>query len=161
MDIVVQPCYFAPVYQYSKIIKAQKVIFEIFDNYQKQTFRNRCYIAGAQGKLMLNVPVKHTKNLQRKRTQEAQIDYESICWQKLHIRSLQTAYRSSPYFDFFEQEILDIFNKKHKYLLDLNFATHEFVMEALQEIRSTLTTQKYQAKIKNDHTKDLRYLVNA
>ena len=161
MNILLNPCYFAPISQYAIILKAKKIYFEIFDNYQKQTFRNRCYIAGPQGKLMLNIPVKHNKNAQKKLTKDAEIDYESSFWQKNHLRSLQISYRSSPYFEFFEDEITKILDKKYKFLLDLNMATFEFVMDALQESRNIFYTEKYENTLENSQIKDCRNLTDA
>lgn len=159
--MLINPCYFGPIFQYAVILKAKEIHFEIFDNYEKQTFRNRCYIAGPQGKLMLNIPIKHKKNAQKKLTKEAQIDYESSFWQKNHLRSLQISYRNSPYFEFFEEEIKNILNKKYKFLLDLNRATFEFVMEALQEAPKVFYTQKYENIPKNTKIQDFRNLTNA
>ena len=158
MNVLLQPCYFAPIAQYAKIFKAKSISFEVCDHYQKQTYRNRCHIATAQGRHALYIPIKHNRNRQRSLTKDVQIDYKSSHWQKRHLHSLQTAYRSSPFFEFFEPDILDIFSKKHKYLLDLNLATHDFIMEALQESRPTFQTKTYQ--ITTD-IKDCRNLANA
>ncbi|MGB0950197.1 MAG: WbqC family protein, partial [Marinirhabdus sp.] len=53
------PTYFSPISQYKAIVNSDEVLFEIEDNYQKQTYRNRCYIYGPNGKQLLNIPTKH------------------------------------------------------------------------------------------------------
>jgi capsular polysaccharide biosynthesis protein len=53
------PTYFSPITQYSEIIKSKEVIFEMEDNFQKQSYRNRCYIYNSNGKQLLNIPLKH------------------------------------------------------------------------------------------------------
>ncbi|MGY0407139.1 MAG: WbqC family protein, partial [Polaribacter sp.] len=62
------PTYFSPVAQYSEIVKAETITFEMEENYQKQSYRNRCYIYNSNGKQLLSVPVKHPKKEGRKKT---------------------------------------------------------------------------------------------
>ena len=52
--ILVQPTYFSPIIQYAKIVKSKKIVFEFEDNFQKQTYRNRCYISGANGNIEIS-----------------------------------------------------------------------------------------------------------
>lgn len=158
--IILQPGYFNPIVQYAKILQSNDYTFEVDDNFQKQTYRTRCYIYGANGKQLLNVPIKHSKSKETKsKTRDILIDYNTDNWQSNHLKSLQTAYRSSPYFQFYEDDICQIFELKHKYLLDLNIACHEFIMEALQEnIAHNKTTEflnSYPAE------QDYRNLINA
>ncbi|WP_440880514.1 WbqC family protein [Tenacibaculum sp. C7A-26P2] len=124
------PAYFAPISQYAAIYKSKNIVFEVNDNFQKQTYRNRCYIYGSNGKLSLNVPVKHNLNKDRKKTKDTLVE-RNFPWQKQHLKSLQTAYRSSPFFEFFEDDLHKIFNKNYKYLHDLLFDTHFFIMDSL------------------------------
>ncbi|CAM1362391.1 conserved protein of unknown function [Tenacibaculum soleae] len=131
------PTYFAPIAQYAAINKSDSVVFEIDDNYQKQTYRNRCYIYGANGKLSLNIPVKHLAKKGRKKTKDTLVD-NTVNWQQQHFKSLQSAYRSSPFFEFFEDDIQQIFTKDYTYLQDVNIDTHLFITDALQ-ISSTYT----------------------
>ncbi len=124
-------------------MKSDSVVFEVEDNYQKQTYRNRCYVYGANGILSLNVPVKHTKTTRRKKTKDTLIE-NNFPWQNQHFKSLKTAYRSSPYFEFFENDISSIFHKRYIYLIDLNIDTYLFVTEALQLTREFSKTNEYQ-----------------
>ena len=68
------PTYFAPISQYAAIFKANSITFEMEDNFQKQTYRNRCYIYGANGKLSLNIPVKHKTTSGRKKTKDTLVE---------------------------------------------------------------------------------------
>lgn len=136
------PTYFAPISQYSAIYKTDAVIFEFEDNYQKQTYRNRCYIYGANGKLTLNIPVKHVLNEGRKKTKDTLVEND-IQWQQQHFKSLLSAYRTSPFFEFFEDDISKIFSKKYKYLQDVNIDTHLFITDALQLNTSFSKTTAY------------------
>ena len=53
------PSYFGPISEYSEIIKSETITFEMEDNFQKHSYRNRCYIYNSNGKQLLNIPVKH------------------------------------------------------------------------------------------------------
>ncbi|MCF6180732.1 WbqC family protein [Lutibacter sp.] len=127
---LLQPTYFSTIAQYVAIAKSNKIIFEVEDNWQKQTYRNRCYINTANGKQLLNVPIQHQKGIKQK-TKDIKIDYKDN-WQKQHLKTLKTAYSSSPFFEFYIDDLLPLFEKKVSFLLDLNFKCHEFIMEALQ-----------------------------
>jgi len=137
------PTYFAPISQYSAIYQSEAIIFEIEDNFQKQTYRNRCYIYGANGKLALNIPVKHKTTEGRKKTKDTLVEND-FPWQQQHYKSLQSAYRSSPFFEFFEEDLLKIFNKKYTFLQDLNIDTHLFVTDALQMEQDFAKTTSYE-----------------
>jgi len=151
------PTYFSPISQYAAIVNSDEVIFEIEDNYQKQTYRNRCFIYGANGKQLLNISTKHLTSKDRKKTKDTVID-SSISWQKQHLKSLQTAYKSSPFYEFYEDDLLPIFSKKHKYLLDLNIDTFLFISDALQISNQFKKTTEYKEYPKE---KDFRVLANA
>jgi len=145
---LVHPTYFSPIIQYVAIAKANEIVFEVEDNFQKQTYRNRCYISTANGKHILNVPVQHIKGVKQK-SKDTKIDYKDD-WHKLHIKTLQTAYSSSPFFEFYIDDLLPIFEKKIPFLVDLNLKCHEFIMDALQlEISNSKTTE---------YNKDVDYL---
>ena len=153
--ILVQPTYFSPIIQYVAIAKTAHINFEFEDNFQKQTFRNRCYVNTANGKHLLNVPFQHTKGV-KQQTKDVQIDYKDD-WNKLHLKTLKTAYNSSPYFEFYIDDLIPIFEKKHTFLLDLNIKCHDFVMDALQlETPFSKTTEYF----KSTEETDLRDLAN-
>lgn len=144
--ILLQPTYFSPILQYVAIAYTDKIIFETEDNFQKQTYRNRCYIYTAQGKQLLNVPVQHTNEIKQK-TKDVKIDYKDN-WHKQHLKTLQTAYSSSPFYEFYIDDLLPVFEKKKHFLLDLNFLAHEIIMDALQLEIPTKKTTKYEKETK-------------
>lgn len=147
------PTYFSPLSQYGGIVSSDEVVFEVADNFQKQTYRNRCYIYGANGKQLLNIPVKHTKTTKRKKTKDTLVEND-FPWQKQHFKSLKTAYQSSPFFEFFEDDLSVIFNKSYRYLLDVNIDTFLFVTDALQISQQYTKTTAYNI----DSVDDFRHL---
>lgn len=138
------PSYFGAISEYSEIVKADSVVFEMEDNFQKQSYRNRCYIYNANGKQLLNIPVKDKNkgNSQRKKTKDLLVDNDSF-WQDNHLKSLQTAYRTSPFYEFYEDDLLSIFTKKYTYLQDVNIDTFLFIADALQIPQQYSKTEEY------------------
>ncbi len=129
---------------------------EVEDNYQKQTYRTRCYIYSPNGKQLLNIPVINANSTQK--TKDVLIDY-SFAWQKQHLKSFAAAYRSSPYYEFYEDEFNVLFEDKPKFLLDFNLHCQEVILDFLTlELKLSKTTEY----LKNYDTDiDLRYLANA
>ena len=157
MDILIHPNYFPNIHQFTKIIKADNILFEVSDNYQKQTFRNRTYIYGANGKLGLFIPVIHThKN--RELFKDVKISYDSN-WMDLHLKSLQSAYRSSPYFEYFEDDFIKLYSEKEKFLADFNIKCIRLISSLLDLDLDYKISGEYVEKT-NDII-DLRDLSNA
>ena len=154
--ILLQPTYFAPIAQYVAIAKSKEILFEIEDSFQKQTYRNRCFIYTANGKHLLSVPIQHPKGVKQK-TKDVKIDYKDD-WNKLHLKTLQTTYNSSPFFEFYIDELKPILEKRYSFLLDLNLDAHDFIMGALQLKIPTTNTREYH---KETDVVDLRKLAIA
>ena len=142
MNTLLHPCYFPSISHFVALVQSEEVAFEVFDNFQKQTNRNRTYIYSPNGIQLLNIPIKHTKD-SRQKTKDVRIESD-FDWQKQHFKSLEAAYRSSPFFEFFEDDIRPIFEKKHEFLLDLNFEALEIVFKCLRmKIEFSKTTEYF------------------
>jgi hypothetical protein len=122
MNILIHPTYFPSVSHYAVMLQADTITFEVEDNFQKQTNRNRMYIYSANGIQLLNIPIKHSKDIHQK-FKDIKIEH-AFGWQKQHFKSLEAAYRTSPYFEYFEDDIRPVFEKHHEFMLDLNFQIH-------------------------------------
>lgn len=129
MDILIHPTYFPSISHYMAMAKASSITLEMDDNFQKQTNRNRMYIYSSNGMQLLNIPVKHLKNNHQK-TRDIKLETE-FDWQKQHFKSLEAAYRSSPFFEFFEDIIMPVFEKDYIYLMDLNLDTMDIVSKCI------------------------------
>lgn len=126
MALLLHPAYFPNCASMAGVVK-QKVIWETCDNFQKQTYRNRCYIATDRGRLMMNIPIKHVGGeTGRQPYKDVRID-SAYPWQRQHWRSLQTAYRAAPFFEYYEEDLRPLFDRSFTYLLDLNLATIECI----------------------------------
>ena len=129
MNVLLHPTYFPSISHFIAMLQADGVFFEMDDNFQKQTNRNRMYIHSPNGIQLLNIPIKHSKTAHQK-TRDVQLE-TAFNWQKQHFKSLEAAYRTSPFFEYFEDDLRPIFEKKHTFLMDLNLETFEVVSQCL------------------------------
>ncbi len=155
--ILIHPSYFPSIAQMAAIVQTNHVVFETEDNYQKQTYRNRAFIAHSNGKLLLNIPILHSKNGQRRKTKEVKVE-NSFPWQYHHLKSIQTAYRSSPFFEYYEDEILHLFKEEVNSLFDHNMNIYNVLCEVMDLNISSSFSSEY---IKEPEELDFRFLINA
>ena len=102
---------------------------EVMESFPKQTYRNRCTITTPDGPLTLTVPVKHSERKQL--TRDVEISYQKN-WQHQHWITLVSAYKRTPYFDYYMDYFRPFYEKETKFLLDLNEGLHEVVVGLLQ-----------------------------
>lgn len=132
--------YFGPISYFAELVRTKNFRLEAYEHFPKQTYRNRCYIQGANGKLRLAIPVRHNGARILKDIMVSD-DYN---WQKEHFKSLISAYKSSPYFEFYEDDLAIVFESDEKYLLDLNLKTIEFIASKLKLELNWDLTEKYE-----------------
>lgn len=158
MTTVLHPTYLPNIATFA-VMAQNEICWEVSDNFQKQTYRNRTYICTDRGKLMLNIPIQHVgKNQGRQLYKEVKVENE-YNWQRQHWRTLQTAYRTSPYFEFYEDDIAPLFTDTHTHLLDYNLKSIDIICSCLQLEMPKMKTEKYELQPKT--LRDMRYLVNA
>jgi len=158
MNILLHPSYFPSISHFAAIAQSDKLTFEMEDNFQKQTNRNRTYIYSPNGVQLLNIPIKHS-TVSHQKTKEIKIEQE-FDWQKQHFKSMEAAYRSSPFFEYFEDDLLPIFQKKHTFLMDLNMEAFDIVCKCLRMKVEFETTTEYFHETNIQNTVDFRYLIN-
>lgn len=157
MKSLLLPTYFPSISHFVAIAQSDKIVFEMEDNFQKQTNRNRTYIYSPNGIQLLNIPVKHSKETHQK-TKDVKIETD-FDWQKQHFKSLEAAYRSSPFFEYFEDDIYPIFEKKYTFLMDLNLEVMNIVCKCLRMKLEYTTTTEYFHEAEAD-VMDFRFLAN-
>ena len=157
MNTLLHPTYFPSISHFVAMAQSENITFEIEDNFQKQTNRNRTYIYSPNGLQMLNIPIKHSKE-NRQKTKDIRIEPD-FDWQKQHFKSLEAAYRSSPFFEFFEDDIRPIFEKKHEFLLDLNFEALQILFKCLRMKVDYSKTTEYFHEVDRNIINDFRPLV--
>lgn len=158
MNILIHPTYFPSISHFVAMVKANTVTFEVEDNFQKQTNRNRMYIYSPNGIQLLNIPLKHNPVGGPQKFKDTKIE-TAFDWQKQHFKSLEAAYRTSPFFEYFEDDIRPVFEKKHTYMMDLNFQVLEIVTSCLgMDLQYDKTTEYFHEV--NPEITDYRSLAN-
>ena len=127
MKQVLSPAYLPNIEYCSWLLYQKKIFFSETTTYQKQSYRNRAEIYGANGRLKLIIPIKHTKDVKKTLEKEVLISYEQN-WQIQHWKSLCYSYRSSPYFEFYEGSIAPFYENKTPSLFDFNIELLKHLM---------------------------------
>ncbi|MEG3657169.1 WbqC family protein [Arenibacter palladensis] len=158
MTLLLHPGYFPNIANFAAIVQ-NDICWEVMDNFQKQTYRNRCYICTDLGKHMLNIPIKHVGNRKGKqRYGDVKIDND-YPWQRQHWRTLETAYRTSPFFEFYEDDIAPLYHNTFHSLMDFNLKTIETVCECLQIKMPQDRTEVFEVEVTDKI--DGRILINS
>lgn len=152
--LILSTAYLPPVHYFSSIIHHPDFCIEKFENYTKQSYRNRCTIGSANGLLDLVIPVKKTSPGKTIIT-EVKIDND-YNWQTLHWRAIVSAYKNSPYFEYYEFEFLPYFQNFYENLFDYNFHLITKILSLLEiEAKPDFTGSFVREYTEN--TNDLRY----
>lgn len=123
--------YWAPVSWYKAFLHDSCEI-EVCESFPKQTYRNRCTITSPNGPITLSVPVCHVESKQL--TRDVEISYRQH-WQHQHRIAFVSAYKRTPYFDYYQDYILPVIERQYKYLKDLNDNCHSVVMSLMANQR--------------------------
>lgn len=155
---LLHPTYFPNIASFS-VLLSDDITWEAFDNYQKQTFRNRTHICTDRGLHVLSIPIAHTKDDSgRQSYQNVKVD-NTYPWQRQHWRTLETAYRTSPFFEYYEDDIRPLYEANQEFLMDFNLKTIATVCQCLQVEISAHRTKEYIREPKD--MLDFRFLANA
>ena len=131
MKVGVCPAYLPSVNYMAWIVAQKEIGFIISKHFQKQTFRNRTEIYGPNGKLNLIIPIVHRKDLDHQLDENVLIHQENS-WQKNHWRSLETSYRSTPFYEYYEHDLYPFFHTRQENLMDLNI---QLILKILSLLR--------------------------
>lgn len=147
------PLFYLPPVGYFSLLKKEQhqIKIETQENFPKQTYRNRASIYSANGKLDIAVPVvKGGKN--RVRSKDVRISYD-FAWQRLHWLSLQSCYRRSAYFEYYEDEFAEFYHKKFDFLFDYNIQLFEWVLKRMKMNLEFSFTESYleQSEVEVDY----------
>ena len=133
--------YLAPISYYTILLQHPNCSIEIHENFIKQTIRNRCYIYGANGKLLLSIP-KERRGSSKTIIENLKISYEQK-WQKQHWNAIESSYNSSPFFEYYKDDLKPFFEKKEEYLVNFNSNLQNKILYILQEKNTTKETTEY------------------
>ena len=131
MELEIFSSYIPNVATLAVLAKQECVNIQTQAFYQKQTYRNRTQIAGANGVLNLSIPIEKGIKGTRLVDQDVMISYDEM-WQNNHWKSFVSAYQSSPFFEFYQDEFEAVFFKKQKKLLNFNMDILQLIMDWLE-----------------------------
>ena len=153
-EIWISTAYFGPISYFRAISGADRVNLEACESYERQSWRNRCRILSANGILDLSVPVVqgHTPS---QPIRDVRIDH-SRNWHTLHFRSIESAYRRSPYYEFLIDELIKFWQRKETFLFDLNLSITEKIIRLTGAEPEIVLTDHYE-KPGSYGEADLRY----
>lgn len=138
---ILSTAYLAPIQYYSKLIQYPTSIIEHLEHYTKQTYRSRCDIYSPNGLKTLSIPLVKRDHRQTVKDLKISYDYD---WRKIHWRTLESSYRRSPFFEYFEDDLFPLYhNKKFDYLIDLNEALQQEILILLKRKPTYSFTSEY------------------
>lgn len=129
MKLIVESQYFPSVTLLKKSIELLNINFDIYEPWRKMSFRNRCVVVGSHGAINLSIPVLEGRE-QKKPMKEVLIDNRKP-WQSQHWKTITSCYKRSPWFDFFEPELDQLFRQPVEVLHDWNRTCFEWVVRKL------------------------------
>lgn len=148
--------YFPPISYFSLLTLNIPVLIEMYETYARQTYRNRCIILGASGPQKMSVPVKKGSS-HKVPVSEIEIDYQTR-WQQIHLRSIESAYKNSPYYDFYATGLLEIIDSGIISLLDLNMKLLNKLLGIMHIECNPVFTQSFEKP--SGSLFDLRYAIS-
>jgi WbqC-like protein family len=130
-QVAIMPLYYLPNIEYlTKFVEYKAIAIEDSENYQKGSFRNRCYIATSLGETPLSIPLKKGKN-NHQTIRDVAISYD-VDWQRQHWQSIKTAYGSAPFWLFYAPVFEKFYQKKYNFLFDFNYEILDTVLSILK-----------------------------
>lgn len=142
MSIILSTSYLAPIEYYSKLVSGELVLIEQYENYIKQSYRNRCSILSANGVMPLSIPIESAAG--------KKCPIRDVCiaehgnWRHLHWNALISAYNSTPFFEYYEDDFRPFYENKYKYLFDFNEELREMICSLLSlDISNIRYTEAY------------------
>lgn len=141
MKSLLSSAYWPNLHYFYYVLHSETVCVEQFENYQKQSFRNRTQILSANGTLDLSIPI--TKSHSKELSKDVRISYKEN-WQQKHWRAIISAYKNSPYFEHFENEIAHFYSGKFDLLLDFNLQQLELLLKILRIKKNITRSERYE-----------------
>lgn len=137
---IISTAYLPPVEYFQSLKKYELIYMEHKEHYQRHSLRNRTYIVGANKTLLLTVPIV-SKNSSKTLIENIKIATNN--WKKKHINSIQSYYGSAPFFIHYFEDIKNIINKNHIFLIDLNYDLLTYILLQLHINKEIKKTKSY------------------
>lgn len=155
--IYLASAYLAPVAYYARLYACQKAYIERYDHYVKQTYRNRCIIATADGPLALTIPTEKPETSKCYMKDVRISDHGN--WRHMHWNALVSNYRNSPFFEYYADDFRVFYEKKYPFLWDYNQELCNLVCRLIDIQPSMEGTMTYQSELP-EGVKDFRGIIH-
>lgn len=149
--------YLAPVEYYTKLLAYDKVFVEQYDHYIKQTYRNRCTIAGPSGELALSIPTVKPDTLKCPMKDIRISDHGN--WRHLHWNAIESAYNNTPFFEYYKDDFRPFYEKKYEFLADFNEELCQLVCKLIDIQPCIERTSEYKTEFTTEET-DFREIIH-
>ncbi len=126
---VLPTSYFGSIAWFRRLVEFKSVLIEAKEHFPKQSYRNRCDIVGSEGIISLTVPVTKPQGTKTPTEEILLSNHED--WRIRHWRSIQAAYQSAPFFEYYGPEVHDLLNEPHERLIDLNMTISRRIIQWL------------------------------
>lgn len=136
--------YLAPVEYYTKLVGYNNVFIEQHDHYMKQTYRNRCTIAGPNGELALSIPIIRP-DVPKAATKDIRISDHGN-WRHLHWNAIESAYNNTPFFEYYKDDFRPFYEKSYDFLVDFNEELRELVCALIDIQPNVALTESYKGE---------------
>lgn len=152
-NLLIEYQYFGSINYINTLFQFLNIEFEVYESFQKMSFRNRMVLAGSNGLVTLSVPLEKGRD-QKQPIRDIRISYY-LPWQQQHWRTIESCYNRSPFYEFYRDGLERIFISRPVYLLDLNRDIQEWLWKVLKVPANFSETSSYQTQIP-DNTLDAR-----
>lgn len=153
--VLLSSAYLPPVNFFTAIKNGGDVLIEQYDNYCKQTYRNRCVIATAGGRQTLTIPVVKSDSPKQLMKDVRISDHGD--WRRQHWNALESAYMNSPFFMYYQDDFRPFYEKKIDFLIDFNTELTELILKLAGMEKCLKLTESYTRP--DSGTRDLRKMV--
>ena len=133
--------YFGSINYINTLFQFSNIQIEQYESYQKMSFRNRCMVVGSNGVVNLSVPLEKGRN-QKQLMKDVRISYSGN-WQAQHLRTIESCYSRSPFFEFYRDAVWGLLEKKEIFLLDQNLKILDWLKKVLKLTGSISKTDEY------------------
>lgn len=159
-EVLLSIAYMAPIQYFTKIVGYQQIYIEYCESYMKQSFRNRTVILAANGPLQLSIPVADGPRAKGP-IRDLKLSFDQP-WQMMHWRGISSAYNSSPFFEYYADDLAPFFHeKKWKYLFDFNIDIQNAILKAINlKVMIKPTEEYYLQGIVPGSIDDFRYTIH-
>ena len=143
MTLIADCQYFSPVIFFKTAVNFSNIKIDVYDYHRKMTYRNRCVVAGANGPIILSVPLEEGRD-QKRPVKEVRIA-PGTGWQGQHWKTIESCYNRSPWFEFYREELEPFYRQNWYWLADWNMACAEWIFGKLGHKADISRTDSFRA----------------